>query len=231
MVYLRRGNERGSADHGWLQARHSFSFSDYYDSAHMGVSALRVINDDRIQPGKGFATHSHSDMEIITYVKTGMIEHQDSMGNTEQISAGEFQLMSAGSGITHSEVNPSNSEPLSLLQIWIEPNEMGVTPVYEQKTFVRAPGLSLIASADGRDGSLRMHQDASLYRIILNSDQQETYTLSAGRTAYLHVVSGELKVNGHLLGEADAIGLSEVSELPIQITAQATAEALLFDLP
>ena len=167
-VSIRRGNERGAVDFGWLKSRHTFSFGSYYDPAHMGVSALRVINDDRVDAGAGFDTHSHRDMEIISYVKRGVIEHRDSMGNTRQLPPGEFQLMSAGSGITHSEYNASSSEPLEFLQIWIQPEVTGIEPGYQQKAFVREPGLQLIASSDARGQSLKLHQDAALYLSLIH---------------------------------------------------------------
>ncbi|GMQ88881.1 MAG: pirin family protein [Gammaproteobacteria bacterium] len=230
MVYLRRNKERGPSDLGWLQSRHTFSFSRYYDPDHMGVSVLRVINDDQVQPGTGFATHSHQDMEIISYVKQGSIEHKDSMGNVEVLPAGEFQLMSAGTGVTHSEYNPSDSQPLSFFQIWIEPAQLGVTPGYQQKHFETHKGLTHIVSPDGRDGTLRINQDAHLYQLRLDSGQTTVqHRLAAGRTLYVHVVSGRLEVNDHALEAGDGIGLSEVEI--IQFSAQSNTEALLFDLP
>ncbi len=229
MVYLRRSNERGPSDLGWLQSRHTFSFSRYYDPDHMGVSVLRVINDDQVQPGAGFATHSHQDMEIISYVKQGSIEHKDSMGNVEILPAGEFQLMSAGTGVTHSEYNPSDSQPLSFFQIWIEPAQLGVTPGYQQKHFETNKGLTHIVSPDGRDDTLRIHQDAHLYQLLLDSGQEVQHRLATGRTIYIHVVSGRLDVNDHSLEAGDGIGLSDVEM--IQLSAQGTTEALVFDLP
>jgi len=229
MVYLRRSNERGPSDLGWLQSSHTFSFSSYYDPDHMGVSVLRVINDDQVQPGAGFATHSHQDMEIISYVKQGSIEHKDSMGNVEVLPAGEFQLMSAGTGVTHSEYNPSDSQPLSFFQIWIEPATLGVTPGYQQKHFETGKGLRHIASPDGRDGTLRINQDAHLYQLRLDSEQTAQHSLAAGRTLYVHVISGTLDVNDHSLEAGDGVGLSDV-EL-IQLSAQSATEALVFDLP
>jgi redox-sensitive bicupin YhaK (pirin superfamily) len=229
MVYLRRSNERGPSDLGWLQSRHSFSFSSYYDPAHMGLSALRVINDDQVQPSAGFAAHSHQNMEIISYVKQGAIEHQDSMGNMQLLPAGEFQLMSAGTGVTHSEYNPSDKETLSFLQIWIEPNELGVEPSYQQKRFGRESGMTLIVSPDGRQRTLRIHQDASLYQLLLEQGQTTRHGLSKGRTLYVHVVSGHLNVNEYLLNEGDGIGLANVET--IQFSTLGNTEALVFDLP
>jgi len=229
MVYLRRSDERGPSDLGWLQSRHSFSFGGYYDPDHMGVSALRVINDDQVRPGAGFATHSHQDMEIISYVKQGFIEHKDSMGNIEVLPAGEFQLMSAGSGVTHSEYNPSDSQALSFLQIWIQPAELGIKPGYQQKPFAANQGLTQIVSPDGRDASLRIHQDAYLFQLLLDSGQTAQHPLTVGRTVYVHVISGQLGVNDHPLEAGDGIGLSEVEI--IQFSALDNTEALLFDLP
>lgn len=229
MIEVRRGEDRGLADHGWLQSRHTFSFAGYYDPDYMGVSALRVINDDRVAPGKGFSTHSHQDMEIISYVKHGQIEHQDSMGNIEKLPAGEFQLMTAGSGVTHSEYNPSLKDHLEFLQIWIEPNVFGIEPGYQQKLFDDVPGLQLIASPDGRDGSLLIHQDASLYQLRLEDGQSATYTLDNGRTAYLHVVSGDVSVNGEALKAGDGVTIQNVDV--IEFSGGDNTEALLFDLP
>ncbi len=229
MVYLRRSHERGPSDHGWLQSRHSFSFSHYYDPEHMGVSALRVINDDQVQAGAGFATHAHQDMEIVSYVTQGSIEHKDSMGNVEVLPAGEFQLMSAGTGVTHSEYNPSDNQALSFLQIWIQPAELGVTPGYQQKSFGTHPGLTAIVSPDGRNGTMRIHQNAYLYQLRLDHGKTEQHTLASGRTCYVHVISGHLKVNEYSLEAGDGIGLSDV--IMIKFNAQDHAEALLFDLP
>ena len=229
MDYIRRSQERGPSDLGWLQSRHSFSFGDYYDPDHNGVSALRVINDDQVLPGAGFSTHSHQDMEIISYVKQGTIEHKDSMGNVEVLPAGEFQLMSAGTGVTHSEYNPSGVEALSFLQIWIEPSELGVKPGYQQKSFGDKQGLTTIVSPDGREGTLKIHQDAWLYQLRLQAGASARHALGAGRTGYVHVVTGSLKVNEQRLETGDGIALTDVVE--IQFEAQKTSEALLFDLP
>ncbi|MCG6889884.1 MAG: pirin family protein [Gammaproteobacteria bacterium] len=229
MIEVRPSEERGPADHGWLQSRHSFSFAGYYDPRHMGVSALRVINDDRVVAGAGFGMHSHQDMEIISYVKKGTIEHKDSMGNIEQLPAGEFQLMTAGTGVTHSEYNPSDSDTLEFLQIWIQPNQLGIDPGYQQKRFEPRPGLQLIASPDARDGSLLLHQDASLYQLWLQPGESARHTLSAARTAYVHVVSGAIKVNGERLDEGDGATISDSESIAFE--ALTTSEALLFDLP
>ena len=229
MIEIRPSNERGPADHGWLQSRHSFSFAGYYDPNHMGVSALRVINDDRVSPGCGFATHSHQDMEIISYVKKGAIEHKDSMGHVETLPAGEFQLMSAGTDLTHSEYNPSSAEPLEFLQIWIEPNVYGIEPGYQQKRFDTRDGLQLIASPDARDGSLLIHQDACLYQLRLNADQGASHSLEPGRTVYVHVVSGAIRVNGLPLSEGDGATVKEVEV--VEFAGTEVSEALVFDLP
>ena len=229
MIELRPSEERGPADHGWLQSRHSFSFAGYYDPRYMGVSALRVINDDKVAPGAGFATHSHQDMEIISYVKRGSIEHKDSMGNVERLPAGEFQLMSAGTGVTHSEYNPSNSEPLEFLQIWIIPNLRGIEPGYQQKKFAERNGLQLIASPDARDGSLLLHQDASLYQLRLEEDETASHALADGRRLYVHVVAGQLEVGGETLVEGDGATVSETD--PVVFRGRMQAEALVFDLP
>jgi len=229
MIKVRYSDERGKANHGWLQSRHTFSFASYYDNNHMGVSKLRVINDDKVTPGSGFDTHSHQDMEIISYVKKGTIEHKDSMGNVEKLPAGEFQLMSAGTGVTHSEYNPSKSDPLAFLQIWIQPNVLGIEPGYQQKHFAKKSGLQLIVSPDGRDGSLKIHQDACLYQMYLEPQQSTSFALEAGRTAYVHVVSGNISINGEKLNEGDGATVTEVDV--IELTGSNNSEALLFDLP
>ena len=229
MIEIRYSEERGPADHGWLQSRHTFSFAGYYDPRHMGVSALRVINDDKVAPGAGFGTHSHQDMEIISYVKRGVIEHKDSMGNVEQLPVGEFQLMSAGTGVTHSEYNPSDSEPLEFLQIWIQPNVMGIEPQYQQKRFDSVTGLQLVASPQARDGSLLLHQDASLYQLRLDPADKATHGLDRGRNLYVHVVSGALEVNGETMSEGDGAKLTDVETVDFE--GLETTEALVFDLP
>lgn len=229
MIEIRHSNERGPADHGWLQSRHTFSFAGYYDPNHMGISALRVINDDRVSPGTGFATHSHQDMEIISYVKSGAIEHKDSMGNVERLPTGEFQLMSAGTGVTHSEYNPSSDEPLEFLQIWIEPNVYGIEPGYQQKQFEARQGLQLIASPDARDGSLLIHQDACLYQLRLHAGQSASHLLGPGRTVYVHVVSGAIGLNGEHLSEGD--GATVKADDVVKFSGHEKSEALVFDLP
>ena len=229
MIEIRPSEERGPADHGWLKSRHTFSFAGYYDPRHMGVSALRVINDDKVIPGAGFGTHSHQDMEIISYVKKGTIEHRDSMGNVERLPVGEFQLMSAGTGVTHSEYNPSTTEPLEFLQIWIQPNVLGIEPGYQQKRFEPRSGLQLIASPDAREESLLLHQDAFLYQLCLVTGESAMHPLESGRSIYVHVVAGSIRVNGELLGEGDGARISDVDA--VEFAGEAESEALVFDLP
>jgi len=229
MIEIRRSEDRGSANHGWLQSQHTFSFAGYYDPRYMGVSALRVINDDRVTPGRGFATHSHQDMEIISYVKHGNIEHKDSMGNIEKLPAGEFQLMSAGTGVTHSEYNPSTTDKLEFLQIWIQPDVYGIEPGYQQKLFDDVAGLQLIASPDARDGSLLLHQDASLYQLRLDKGGSAEHLPAPGRTVYLHVVAGDINIDGKELHEGDGATIKDLTS--IRFDAISECEALLFDLP
>jgi len=229
MITTRRSDERGQANHGWLESQHTFSFGSYYDSDHMGVSALRVINDDIVKAGTGFATHSHQDMEIISYVKNGTIEHKDSMGNIEVLPAGEFQLMTAGTGVTHSEYNPSSSEPLSFLQIWIQPDTLGIEPGYQQKKFPTHEGLQLIASPNARGSSLLIHQNACLYHLCLAAEKATFHKLENRRTAYIHIVNGEININGETLLPGDGATISK--EPQIDFTSITNTEALLFDLP
>ena len=229
MIEIRRSDERGLANHGWLKSRHTFSFAGYYDPDHMGVSALRVINNDKVIPGRGFDTHSHQDMEIISYVKKGAIEHKDSMGNVERLPAGEFQLMSAGTGVTHSEYNPSTTDELEFLQIWIEPNVLGIKPGYQQKRFDNKQGLQLIASPDAHDGSLLIHQDTSLYQLYLNANQSTSHTVNSGRTVYVHVISGSICVNGESLSEGDGAEVKVIGTVVFK--GIQNSEALIFDLP
>ncbi len=229
MITLRPAAERGHASLGWLDSHHSFSFADYHDPRHMGVSQLRVINDDRIAPRSGFDAHPHRDMEIISYVLEGSIEHRDSMGNSSRLEAGEVQVMSAGSGIVHSEYNPSTSRPLHLLQIWIQPRQKGMSPRYAQKDFSAVQGLGLLASPDGREGSLPIQQDACLYLARLEEHQRISQPARAGRTYYLHVANGSLEVNGVHLGAGDGATLAD--EPAIALEAERQTEALLFELP
>jgi len=231
MITLRPANERGHANHGWLDSYHTFSFANYYDKEHMGVSALRVINDDTVAPGAGFGTHSHNDMEIISYVLDGALEHKDSMGTGSVIHPGEVQRMSAGHGISHSEYNASQTGTVNFLQIWIEPNQYGVDPGYAQKDFTADLNdrLCLVASPDGRDGSLTIHQDMLLYASRLQTDDVLQYPLEHGRTAYLHLAKGEAIVNGVHMHGGDGITIRD--ETAVEISTEQQAELLLFDLP
>lgn len=231
MITLRRGQERGHANHGWLDTYHTFSFADYHDPRHMGFRSLRVINEDRIEPGQGFGTHSHRDMEILTYVISGTLEHRDSLGSGGLIRPGELQRMSAGTGISHSEFNHSQSEPVHLLQIWILPERRGIAPGYEQRVFPldsRRGELKLLASAAGTDGSLTVHQDARVYGTILEGGQSAAHPLGAGRGAWVQVARGAVAVNGEQLAGGDGAALADVRE--VRLDAQEEAELLLFDL-
>jgi quercetin 2,3-dioxygenase len=232
MITLRKADERGYADHGWLKSYHTFSFAGYYDPEHMGFGPLRVINEDRVAPGQGFGTHGHRDMEIISYVLEGALEHKDSMGNGSVIRPGDVQRMSAGTGVQHSEFNPSKSELVHFLQIWIEPNVTGIAPGYEEKRFdaqSKRGTLRLVASHDGREGSVRIHQDASLYATLLDGEDQVQHRLASGRKAYVHLARGAVSVNGQHLRAGDAAKIEGASE--VTLNAGAGAEALLFDLP
>ncbi len=232
MILLRPSNARGKADHGWLRGFHSFSFADYYDPAEMGWGPLRVINEDFIKPGTGFGQHGHRDMEIITYLLEGPLEHKDSMNNGTVFRRPEVQRMSAGRGVQHSEFNPSASEGVHLLQIWIEPDVRGIPPEYQQQEFSdldKRGRLCLIASPDGAGGSLGIHQDARLYASLLCAGESVSHALAPGRRAYLHVVSGDLEVNGARLAGGDGAKISD--EAALQITARNDVELLLFDLP
>jgi hypothetical protein len=231
MITLRKSSERGHANHGWLDSHFSFSFAEYHDPRHMGFGALRVINDDRVQPGRGFGTHGHRDMEIITYILEGALEHKDSMGNGSVIRVGDVQRMSAGRGVQHSEFNPSQSEVVHLLQIWIEPNVTGIEPGYEEKHFDAASKrgrLRLIASSDGREGSVTIHQDAAVYAGLFDGAERVSHALAAGRKAYVHVARGQVTVNGQGLAAGDALKAS--GESGIVIERGSAAEVLLFDL-
>lgn len=229
MIFLRKANERGHANHGWLDSWHTFSFANYYDANFMGFSALRVINDDMIDAGQGFGTHPHKDMEILTYVLEGAVEHEDSMGNKEQVPAGEFQIMSAGTGVRHSEYNPSKTAPLHLYQIWIIPEKTGIAPRYEQRRFDAAHGRQLVLSPDARDGSLKVNQDMELSRWALSQDEQGNYQITAGRKVWIQVVKGSVSVNGTTATTAD--GLAIWDEQALSIHADSDSEILLFDLP
>jgi redox-sensitive bicupin YhaK (pirin superfamily) len=232
MIELRPGAERGHAEHGWLNSFHSFSFADYYDPRHMGFGPLRVINEDRVQAGMGFGTHGHRDMEIISYVLDGELEHKDNMGNGSIIVPGDVQRMSAGRGVMHSEYNPSPERPVHFLQIWIQPNRQGVKPSYEQKRIdgdLKRGRLALIASPDGRDGSVMIHQDAYVYATRLDGNESVTHRVEPGRRAYVHVARGKVRVNGKPLIAGDAAKISE--ESAVTLDAGDHAEALVFDLP
>jgi redox-sensitive bicupin YhaK (pirin superfamily) len=230
MINIIKSNERGHANHGWLDSYHSFSFADYYDPDRMGYRSLRVINDDLILPGMGFGTHPHRDMEIISYVLKGALQHKDSMGNGSVIKAGEFQYMSAGSGVQHSEFNPSKTEPTRLLQIWIQPDAKSVKPRYGERKYTSAPTgeLHLVTSKTGRDNSMAIHQDADLWHAALEPGQEVSHALAPGRHAWLHVAEGEVTVNGKTLSGGDAAAVDNESKL--QVSAAKPSQVLLFDL-
>ena len=233
MINVRHANERGTANFGWLDSRHTFSFGDYYDPKRMGFGPLRVINEDRVSPGKGFGTHGHRDMEIISYVLEGALEHKDSIGTGSVIRPGDVQVMSAGTGIRHSEFNHSKTEPVHFLQIWVVPGREGIAPRYEQKTFPDADKrgrLRLVGSADGRDGSVVIHQDVELFATILNTGDRVALPLSTGRKAWLQVVRGSVAMNGHELDVGD--GAAVEGEPTLSVTAKVdNSEILVFDLP
>jgi hypothetical protein len=232
MTVIRPANERGHANHGWLDSYHTFSFANYYDPEHMGVSNLRVINDDTVMPGQGFGTHGHQDMEIVSYVLDGALEHKDSMGNGSVIRPGDIQRMSAGTGVRHSEYNPSQTQPVHFLQIWLVPNRTGVQPGYDQKHFAledRRARLVLLVSPDGRDGSLSAHQDGLLYSTLLEAGEAVEHPLATGRRAYVHVARGHVAVNGTPLGSGDGATLADVDH--VHLEGLGHAEVLLFDLP
>lgn len=231
MIYIRKAGERGHFDFGWLDTYHTFSFGDYYDPRFMGFRSLRVINEDRVHPGRGFPTHGHRDMEIITYVLEGALEHKDSMGTGEVIRPGEVQKMSAGTGVQHSEYNHSKSEPVHLLQIWIVPDETGLKPAYEQKKFDdegKKNRLRLVASPGGGDDLITVHQDARLYAALIEPARQILHELETNRHAWVQVARGAIEVNGQLLNQGDGAAISE--EKRLTITGQEPSEFLLFDL-
>jgi redox-sensitive bicupin YhaK (pirin superfamily) len=233
MLNVRKSNDRGFADHGWLQSYHSFSFADYYDAKHTGFGPLLVINEDRVAPGQGFDTHGHRDMEIISYVLDGALQHRDNMGNGSVLRYGDVQRMSAGTGVRHSEFNHSQSEYLHFLQIWLEPDIKGIPPGYEEKTFdqeSKKGKLRVIASPDGRDGSVLIHQDALIYASILDSGNNIEHPFASGRKAYLHVASGRVTANGFDLSTGDALKYG-TDESRVTIEKADKAEILLFDLP
>lgn len=230
MMTIRKANERGHANHGWLDTYYTFSFADYYDPQWMGYQSLRVINDDRIAAGGGFATHPHRDMEIITYMLNGSLEHKDSMGNGRVIRRGEFQYMAAGTGVQHSEFNPSKTEPGHLLQVWIMPDKRGAAPAYGEKSYALAPPgkLHLVTSKTGRDGSIAINQDADLWLAKFSDGETVTHALAPGRHAWLHVAEGTVQVNGQTLSGGDAAAISK--EGKVEIAGGGAAQVLLFDL-
>ena len=232
MITLRPHDRRGHADHGWLNSWHTFSFADYYEPQEMGWSVLRVINDDSVAPGGGFPTHGHQDMEIVSYVLDGALAHQDSLGTGSVIRPGDVQRMSAGRGIRHSEFNASDAEPVHFLQIWLLPVERGIAPGYEQKYFApetKRNRLCLVASSDGRDGSVTLHQDASLYAGLLSPGATVAYDLAPGRKAYLHLARGKMRLNGQPLVSGDGAKIAD--ETRLELIGEDEAEVLLFDLP
>ena len=231
MMQLRKARDRGHANHGWLDSHHTFSFADYYDPAHMGFRALRVINEDRVAGGQGFGKHSHRDMEIISYVLEGGLEHKDSMGTGAVIRPGDVQRMSAGTGVTHSEFNASPRDTVHFLQIWLLPDKAGIRPSYEQKTFTvedKAGRLRVVASPDGRESSVTIHTNATLYAGVFGAGETAEHALAPGRHAWVHVVRGTARVNGSEVSAGDAVGLSE--ERTVRIEGIDAAELLVFDL-
>ncbi|MDM9557786.1 MULTISPECIES: pirin family protein [Bordetella] len=231
MLTLRRSHERGHANHGWLDTHHTFSFANYYDPAHMGFGPLRVINDDRIAAGRGFGTHGHRDMEIITYVLEGAVAHKDSMGSGSTIEPGNVQRMSAGRGVLHSEFNPLDDQATHLLQIWIEPDVTGIAPEYEELSVPEAEKrgrLRQVASPDGADGSMRIHQDARVYAGLFDGAEQAELPLAAGRRAWVHMARGKAVVNGQVLAAGDGLALTDEAAVTIRDGEQ--AEVLVFDL-
>lgn len=232
MLQIRHSEERGAANHGWLNSHHSFSFGSYHDPKHMGFGPLLVINEDRVTPGQGFGTHGHRDMEIISYVLDGALEHKDSMGTGSVLHYGDVQRMSAGSGVRHSEFNHSQTDGLHFLQIWIQPNVTGIAPSYEEKHFspeTKQGKLRLVASSDGRQGSVLIHQNASIYASIMKEGDALEHALDEGRTAYVHLIRGSLVVNGTPLKAGDALKLTQ--EAKVTLANAEDAEVLLFDLP
>ncbi|MBS9439460.1 pirin family protein [Photorhabdus noenieputensis] len=229
MIHLRKASDRGHADHGWLTSWHTFSFASYYDTNFMNFSALRVINEDFIEAGQGFGAHPHKDMEILTYVLSGTIEHQDSIGNKERVPAGEFQIMSAGTGIRHSEYNPNSDCQLHLYQIWIMPSKTGLTPRYEQRRFDDVQGRQLVLSPDARDGSLTVFQDMTLWRWVLKDHETTEYVAEKGRYIWIQVIRGEVTVNGVKATTSDGLAIRD--EVNLQLSTSSDSEILLFDLP
>jgi redox-sensitive bicupin YhaK (pirin superfamily) len=232
MIEIRKSQDRGHADHGWLKSQHSFSFAGYFDPEHVEFGVLRVINEDRVAPGGGFGTHPHRDMEIVSYVLSGELAHRDSMGTGSVIRPGDVQRMSAGTGVFHSEMNPSGTTPVHFLQIWIRPNQLGIAPGYEQKHFEDAEKrgrLRLIASGDSAEGSVLIHQDARLYAGLLDGVESAELRIAAGRRVYVHLVRGALTANDTPLSGGDALKLTETGSL--RLAQGRDAEVLVFDLP
>lgn len=231
MITIRKAEDRGQADHGWLNSHHTFSFANYYDPQHMGFRHLRVINEDRVAPGHGFPTHPHRDMEIISYIISGSLAHRDSIGNTEVIGAGGVQRFSAGTGITHSEFNPSDTDPVHFLQIWILPEKQGLQPSYEQKIFPapeKQGDWRKLASPDASDGAVKIHQDVELYATVIAPGERRIYALKPDRHAWIQVVRGTLTLNGTPLQPGDGVAVSQATQLTLE--ADTEAEVLLFDL-
>lgn len=231
MIEIIPADSRGAADHGWLKAKHSFSFADYHDPERMGFGSIRVINEDRIEPSQGFGTHPHNDMEIVTYIIDGALEHKDSMGNGSVIRAGDVQRMTAGTGVRHSEFNHSETEAVHLLQIWILPEELSLQPGYEQQHFDREDKLNqwrLIASSDGRDSSMRVHQAVDLYASVLEVGKKLQHSFASGHSGYLQIVSGTMIANGEQLEAGDGAAIDDVNELMVESASE--AEAILFDM-
>jgi quercetin 2,3-dioxygenase len=232
MIVIRPAQERGAANFGWLDSRHTFSFGNYYDPNHMGFADLRVINEDKVAPAQGFGTHGHQDMEIITYVLEGAIAHKDSLGTGSTILPGDVQRMSAGTGIRHSEFNASDTDPTHFLQIWILPEAKGIEPGYEQKTFAEAEKLGklkLVGSRDGHEGSITIHQDVNLYASVLQADEEVTHALAPDRVAWLQVARGSVQVNDQSLAAGDGVAISQESQVTVKGTGEAS-EFLLFDM-
>jgi quercetin 2,3-dioxygenase len=233
MITVRRSEDRGRFDHGWLDTRHTFSFGDYHDDRFMGFSDLRVVNEDRVRPGQGFGTHGHRDMEILSYVLSGELAHRDSMGNGSTIRPGEVQRMSAGTGVTHSETNPSRTDPVHFLQIWILPRERGLAPGYEQRAFPEADRrgrLRVLASPDGRDGSVTVHQDATVVGTLLARGETVRHVIPPGRVAWVQLARGEATVNGQALRAGDGLAAVEEAALEIAGAGDGQADVLVFDL-
>ena len=231
MIELRKSQERGYADHGWLKSFHSFSFADYYDPKYVNFGSLRVINEDRVAAGMGFGTHGHRDMEIISYVLEGALAHRDNMGNGSSIRPGDVQRMSAGTGVEHSEFNHEKNQATHFLQIWIQPEQLGIAPSYEEKHFTEAEKrgkLCLVAAADAREGAVKIHADAKIYAGLFNGDESATLTIASGRRVYIHVARGSVTVNDRALNAGDALKLTDVADIKIAQGNQ--AEVLVFDL-